>query len=64
MTLAVSVQADVQNLSVLMRWDLDLKVEHTGLLIIVLTFSKINVGDKMSLIWQVLVVKSLVLRVS
>lgn len=45
MRLAVSVQADVQDLSVLVRRDLDLKVENTRLLIIVLTFAKINVGD-------------------
>ena len=44
----ISVQADVENLSVLMRRHLNLKVEYTSLLLIIFTLAKINVGDEVS----------------
>ena len=58
----VSVQADVEYLSVLMRRYLNLKVENTSLLLIVLALSKIDVGDEVSrLIGKALVLQGLIL---
>ena len=44
----VSVQADVEYLSVLVRRHLNLKVEYTSLLLIIFTLAKVDVGDEMS----------------
>ena len=60
----VSVQADVEYLSILMRRHLNLKVENTSLLLIILALAKIDVGDEVSrLIRKALVLQGLILRV-